>query len=198
MQLQPQLGDLVKVVAVDVSVNPENPLKNRLDQHWELLGEWGSDLQRENVVVVKEPLDPVHQVLDVLARGQQHRTLARLLPQVLVFLGGDHPRTRRGRAKLGDRPVQHVDLVVEVDGVDGQPLVDVLVLRELHCLDECVVQPEGLLGVVSDVLVAQHLVLVDPVARAGVGQREVDVPRLLFEPQRPQRVVVEVGEYTHG
>jgi len=53
-------------------------------------------------------------------------------PQVLVLGAGGHHRTRLGGAEFGDAAVEQVDLVEEVHRVDGQPLVDVLPLGQLH------------------------------------------------------------------
>lgn len=50
------------------------------------------------------------------------------------LVGGFHLGARLRRAELGDGAVEQVDLVVEVDHVDGQPLVLVLALGQLHHL----------------------------------------------------------------
>lgn len=213
--LQAELRDLVEVVAVDVRVDAQEALEDGLDQVGELLRERRADLGREDVVVVEEVLDPVHQVLHVLARGQQHGLLQRngavghqrgVLPQVLVLVGGDHARARLRRAELGDGAVQHVDLVVEVHHVHRQPLVDVLALGKLDRADERVVRPQRLLGVAADVLVRGDVLHggVDGrvLVRGERGERHglrAAGQALQFEAARgAHRVRVEVLEERHG
>lgn len=40
--------------------------------------------------------------------------------------------TDLGGTKLGQRPVQHIELVVEINGVHGDPLIDVFPLWQRH------------------------------------------------------------------
>ena len=154
----------MEMVAVDMGIYSEQPLENGLHQVGELRREGSTDLGREDVVVIKEALNPVHQVLDIFTGrqrdrsfGQQHRSISAsrqcFLPQILVFFSGDHSGACSGRAELGDCSVEHVDLVVEVDNVDSQPLVHVLVLGQFDGLYESIVRPESLFGVVTDVFV---------------------------------------------
>ena len=58
--LEPQFGDLVKVVTVDMSIDSKQSLENGLDESLELQREWSPHLGREDVIVIKEILDPVH------------------------------------------------------------------------------------------------------------------------------------------
>lgn len=91
-----------------------------------------TDFGREESLVVELVLHPSHQVVDVLGRRALDRLLDSLAvgPVVLVLGSGRHERTRLLGAELGDSAVKHVDLVEEVNGVDGHPLVDVLALGQ--------------------------------------------------------------------
>ena len=74
----------------------------------------------EELLVVELLLDPGHEIVDVLGRRAAQRLLDRhaVHPVVLVARAGAHDRARVGRAKLGQRAVQHVDLVEKVHGCE--------------------------------------------------------------------------------
>lgn len=56
----------MKVMTIDMSVDTEHALEDGLDQHGELLREGSTDLGGEDIVVVEEILNPVHQMFDVV------------------------------------------------------------------------------------------------------------------------------------
>ena len=82
-----------------------------------------------------------------------------VLPEILVLLCGDHAGARCRRAELRDRPVEHVDLVVEVHNVHSQPLVHVLAIGQLHRLGKRGARAERLFRVAPDLPVVRHLLL---------------------------------------
>ena len=49
-----------------------------------------------------------------------------------VLVGGLHFGTRLRAAEFGDGAVEQVDLVVEIDNVDGEPFVHVFALGQTH------------------------------------------------------------------
>lgn len=94
-----------------------------------------TDLAGEERLVIQLVLNPSHEIVDVLGGRALDGLLDRLpvRPVVLVLGSGGHDGAPLLRARLRDCPVQHVDLVEEVDGVDGHPLVQVLALRQNDC-----------------------------------------------------------------
>lgn len=196
MALQSQFGDLVKVVAIDVGVDSQEPLEYRLDQVGELLWERSTNLGWEDVVVIEEVLDPVHEILHVVTSWQGHGLLGRqiavasgagFLPQVFVFFSRNHTGTCFGRAELCDGTVKQFDLVVEIDNMHSQPLVDVLVLRKFNRLNQGIIGSQGLLSVRPDILVRG-----DRLGRQSRGHIHglVRIPLILVKLQR--RLVVEI------
>lgn len=77
------------------------------------------------------------------------------------LVSGLHLWARLRRAELGDGSVEQVDLVVEIDHVDGQPLVLVLALGQLHHLAQAAAAQRRL-GILS-----QLVACVAALARAG-------------------------------
>jgi len=134
MCLLPETHDLLKVLVVDVSVHPKQPLQDGLGDRQEVLGKRHADLARKQGLIIQLVLDPGHQVVDIFGRraldGLLHAVSVR--PVVLVLGPRRHDRAAVFRAELRDGAVQHVDLVEEVHGVDGDPLVDVLTVRQHH------------------------------------------------------------------
>jgi len=55
-------------------------------------------------------------------------------PVILVLSTGGHFGTGLDSAELGDGPVEHADLIEEVDDVDGDPLVSVFARRQHYCI----------------------------------------------------------------
>ncbi len=50
-------------------------------------------------------------------------------PQILVLGSRGHRRAGFSSAELGQDAVEDVDLVIEFDGVDSEPLVEILARR---------------------------------------------------------------------
>ena len=105
------------VMAVDMRVDPIQPLEELSDDGGEGLREGDADAGGEGGLVVDVGLHPRHQVLDVLGGGHLGGFFVRggVLPEVLEFVGCFHFRAGAGGAELGDGAVEEVDLVVEVD-----------------------------------------------------------------------------------
>jgi len=94
----------------------------------------GTPIAGEQGLVVQLVLYPSHEKVDVLW-GRTFDWLLHLVPVcpvILIFWSSRHYRAAGFRAELRDGAVQHVDLVEEVYGVDRNPLVDVLPLRQHH------------------------------------------------------------------
>lgn len=68
-----------------------------------------------------------------------------------VLVCGFHLGAGLRRAELGDGSVEEVDLVVEVHHVDGQPLVLVLAVGQLHDLAQAAAAQCGL-GILSQLV----------------------------------------------
>lgn len=78
--------DAVEVAVIDVGVDSEEALEDRLDHGLERLGEGDVGVGREDVFVVQLGLDPGHEVLYILGRGALDGFLDLLTvhPKVLV------------------------------------------------------------------------------------------------------------------
>lgn len=85
-------------------------------------------LTREDGFVVELGLHPGHQKIDVLRSGDFQRGLHVLTigPEVLEFGAGRHEGACLFCAELCEGAVEDGDLVVKLDGVHGQPFVEVL------------------------------------------------------------------------
>ena len=144
------------MLVIHVGVNPEKPLEDGLGVCEEIIWEGDSYLAWEEGLVVQLILDPGHQKVDVLGGGALDRLLhlVAICPVILqetksfltkleiplsftslsnqishlIFGPGRHDGTGLLRAELCDGAVQHVDLVKEVHGVHGDPLIKILSL----------------------------------------------------------------------
>lgn len=87
-----------------------------------------TDLAREKRLVVELTLDPCHEQLNILRRGHFQRSLDILpiSPEILKLLPCAHDRAGVLGAKLSQRSIQNRDLVIELNGVDGEPFVEIL------------------------------------------------------------------------
>lgn len=102
----------------------------------------------EDVFVVDERLDPVHQQVHVLQGGELggFLVLVPILPPVLVPQPPRHDGARALRAELAHGAVDQVDPVKEIHHVDGDPVTDALPLRELNHLPQVQAGLERSLG----------------------------------------------------
>jgi len=158
MSLFPQTNHLLEVLVVDVSVHPEQSLQNGLGDRQEVLGERYSDLAREQRLVIQLVLHPSHQVVDVFGSRALDWFLdaVTIRPVVFIFWPRWHYRAAIFCAEFSDGAVEHVDLVEEVDGVDGDPLVDVFAVRE-HNGGAEIAWAEGGVSVLHQVLLVGTL-----------------------------------------
>lgn len=88
----------------------------------------------EDVLIIDERLYPVHQQVHVLESRQLGGLLVvvAVLPPVLVPQPPRHDGTRALGAVLAHCAIDQVDPVKEIHHVNGNPVVEVLPLRELH------------------------------------------------------------------
>lgn len=57
----------MEVMAVNVGIYSQKPLKDGLYQVGKLLREWGTDLRGEDVIIIEKILNPVHEVFHIFA-----------------------------------------------------------------------------------------------------------------------------------
>lgn len=121
VRLLAQVHHLGEVLVVDVRVHAKQALQDRFGIAQEVLWEGHADLGGEERLVIQLVLHPRHQVVNVLGCTALNRLLHRLpvRPVVLVFWPRRHYRAAILRAELGDRAVEHVDLVEKVHGWKG-------------------------------------------------------------------------------
>lgn len=100
-----------------------------------------TDVGGEDALVVDLYLDPFHEQAHVLGGRQRRRppVLVLVLPAVFVLGPAGHDGAGLVGAGVADGAVDEVDAVEEVDHVDGDPVVEVLAVGQLHGLPE--VQP---------------------------------------------------------
>lgn len=114
----------------------------------------------EEGLVVELVLHPVHEQLDVLGgwhlEGGLH--VLPVCPEVLEFLPCAHDGARLLGAEFGECSVEYGNLVVEFDGVNGEPFIEILPLGEFDCKVH-VAAAEGHLGDLLQVVVFGGLVL---------------------------------------
>lgn len=87
-----------------------------------------TDLAREKRFVVELTLHPCHEEFNILRSGHFERCLDILpiSPEILKLLPCAHYRTGVLGAKLSQRSIQNRNLVIELDGIDGEPFVEIL------------------------------------------------------------------------
>jgi hypothetical protein len=133
MRFFTECHDLVEVRVVDVRVDAEQALEDRLHHALEVLREGHVDARREDALIVELSLHPRHKKINVLWRTALHGLLVAVVrPQVFVLWTSAHYRTRRRSAELGDAAVKQVELIEEIDSVDSEPFVKVFALRQFH------------------------------------------------------------------
>jgi len=142
--------DLIEVVAIQVGVDAEEPSEDRPDGIPETLWERGADLVGEVFFVIEEALGPVHQRVNVFRRRQFRGpfVLYPVLPEILISWTGRHDWTLLGSTELGNCAVKHVQVVEEIDGVHGQPLVCIFTIGQLNGQSQ-VTRAESSLSVLS-------------------------------------------------
>lgn len=134
VSLSTHVDDAVKVVDVDMDKDTEEPGEDLSANLLELLGEGNTYPGGEDVLVVNEHLDPVHQHTHVLRSRHLGWLLvfAIILPPVLVLESTRHDGAALFRAVLRHGAVDEVDAVEEVHHVHRDPVVDALTGRQLH------------------------------------------------------------------
>jgi hypothetical protein len=90
-----KLDDAREVREVYMSIDTEKTLEDLLDASAEVLGELGSKLKREDLLVVELGLDPTHEEVDVLGRRHLDRLLVlnTIHPEIFIVLTSVHDRT---------------------------------------------------------------------------------------------------------
>lgn len=108
-------------MTVDMGVYSVESFENLTDQDWKGFWKGHAYPAREHRFVVDITLDPCHQMLDIFRCRHLGRSLEILgvLPEIFEFISGFHLRARLWRAELCDGTVKKIDLVIEIDDIDG-------------------------------------------------------------------------------
>ena len=114
-------------------VDAEQPLEDHLDYCFEVPWEGHAQGAREYFLVIQLIFDPSHQKVDVFARADLERGfhVVPVGPEVLVLGPRGHRRTRLCSAEFCQYTIEDIDFIVKLDGVDGEPLVQILTRRQL-------------------------------------------------------------------
>ena len=129
---------LLKMLVINVGVDSEESLQDQLSNGDKVPREGNSDLAGEESLVINLVLYPGHQVVNIL----WGRALDWLLdvfpvrPVIFILRPCGHHRAALLGAVVGQGSDQHRDLVEELGGVDGHPLVHVLPVRQHDGLSE--------------------------------------------------------------
>lgn len=104
-----------------------------------------TDVGGKNALIVDLYLDPIHQQAHVLGGRQRRRppVLVLVLPAVFVLGPAGHDGAGLVGAGVADGAIDEVDAVEEVDHVDGDPVVEVLAVGQLHGLPEVQTSVQG-------------------------------------------------------
>lgn len=134
VSLGPHLANTVKVVDVDVNKHPEQTRQNLLSHLHEGLREGSTDIGGEDVLIVDLYLNPIHEQTHVFRGRQGCRSLVFVLVLPAVFVPGPSGHDGAGLIGAGvtDGAVDEVNAVKEVYHVDGDPVVEVLTVGQLH------------------------------------------------------------------
>lgn len=157
-----QLHDRVKMLMVDVSVNPEQALQDGFGHGHEVFGEGNSNLRGKKCLIIQLILYPGHQVVYVLGSRAFDRLLnvGTISPVILISWSSRHHRAAGLSAELCDCSIQHVDLIEEIHRVDSYPLIEILSIWQHDSLPQvptaqrrlCMFQQLVLMGALWDVL----------------------------------------------
>ena len=123
--------DVLKVRVVDVCIHSEQTLEDDFYDCFKVSWERNTKGTRENFFVVELILDPSHEEVNVFAGGDLEWRLhvVAISPEVLVLGTCGHRRARLSGAKLRQDAVENVNLIIELDGVDCEPFVEVFASR---------------------------------------------------------------------
>lgn len=157
-----QLHHRVKMLVVDVSVNPEQALQDGFGHRHEILGKGNSDLGGEKCLIIQLILHPSHQIVNVLGCRAFDGLLniGAISPVILIPWSCRHHGAARLGAELGDGTVQHVDLVEEIHRIHCNPFIEILSFWQHDSLSQvsatqrclCMFQQLILVGALWDVL----------------------------------------------
>lgn len=184
-----QLHDRVKMLVVNVSINPEQALQDGFGHRHEVLGKGNSNLGGKKCLIIQLILHPGHQVVDVLGCRAFDGLLniGAISPVILVSWSCRHHGAAGLSTELGDGAVQHVNLVEEIHRVDSNPLIEILSLRQHDSLPQIptaqsclgVFQQLILVGALWDVLLRpERLGCAIAKQEAHLGEAVVGEPRL--------------------
>ena len=119
---------------VDVCVDSEQSFEDDLDDCLEVAWEGYSEGAREDFLVVQLILHPCHQEVNVFSGADLEWCLdvVTISPQVLILWPCRHGWARFSGAELSQNSIEDINLVVKLDGVDGEPLIQILASGKLH------------------------------------------------------------------
>lgn len=128
MCLCTQQHDVLEMRVINMSIDPEKSLENHLDYIHEILRKGYAQSTWEDLLIIQLIFDPGHKEVDILASTNFKWSfdVVAISPQVLVFRSSTHRGTTLSCAKLHQYTVQDVDLIIKFDGINCEPLVEIL------------------------------------------------------------------------
>ncbi len=205
----------LKVGVVNVRVDAKQLLENLLHDRLKVLGKRHIGARGEDLLIVQQRLDPVHQRLHVLGRaapeckqtwkrakqsnqpeGDGRLHLDAVGPVILKLGAGAHDGAGLLGAPVRDGAVQQVDLIVKVHRVHGQPLILLLRVGQLHCRLQVAAAQRRLgvlvqvvpLGALTVALLGAERLVLSPVVRPAArapNQAKEERKKKRAKPSRP-------------
>ena len=128
----------MEVRVVDVRIHSEEALENILHDILKVLRERHVDTRRKHGLIIENALNPGHEIVNILWSRHLDWFLdvLTICPQVLILRASAHDFTGLvlWRAVIADATIQDVDLIEEIDSVNGKPLMKILSLGNAHRL----------------------------------------------------------------
>lgn len=128
MCLCTQQHDVLEMRVINMSIYSEESLEDHLDYIHEILWKGYAKSTWENLLVIQLVFDPCHKKVDILActNFKWSFDVVAISPQVLVFRSCTHRGTTLSCAKLHQYTVQNIDLIIKFNGINCEPLVEIL------------------------------------------------------------------------
>jgi hypothetical protein len=128
MCLCTQEHNVLEMRVINMSIDPEESLKDHFNYIHEILRKGYTESTWEDLLIIQLVFDPGHKEVDILASTnfQWSLDVVAISPQVLVFRSSTHRGTTLSCAKLHQYTVQDVDLIIKFDGINCEPLVEIL------------------------------------------------------------------------